>query len=216
MRPAGAEVARELVEKCFVISLFAPRDAILADAAVGRGDDKVGRFAVGAGADFEAKGLGRGHPPQNRQRGGVGKPQANSSVCNRDGLSYGPPMRRLLDRLLVLAAVATFSGCALPVARQAAASHANPVLDMDFPDPATLSAADGFTYLYATQGSNAAGEMHNIRVARSRGLTDWEMLSDALPVKPGWASKTQDFWAPHVHAAEGHYFLYYSASPTLR
>jgi len=120
---------------------------------------------------------------------------------------------RMLDQLIVLALVAAIGGCALPIARHATGSYANPVLEMDFPDPATLSAADGFTYVYATQGSNAAGEMHNIRVARSRNLANWEMLGDALPAKPGWASKTQDFWAPHVIAADGRYFLYYSAKP---
>jgi arabinan endo-1,5-alpha-L-arabinosidase len=30
---------------------------------------------------------------------------------------------------------------------------------------------------------------------------------------PGWASRTQDFWAPHVAEHGGRYFLYYSAKP---
>ena len=123
-------------------------------------------------------------------------------------------MRRLLRSLIALAVVTATAGCALSPARQeAASSYANPVLDMDFPDPATLVAADGFTYVYATQGSGADGTMHNLRVARSRNLTEWTLIGDALPQKAGWASKTQDYWAPHVIAADGRYFLYYSAKP---
>ena len=41
----------------------------------------------------------------------------------------------------------------------------------------------------------------------------WEPLGDALPAKPAWASKTQDFWAPHVAEHDGRYYLYYSAKP---
>ena len=94
-----------------------------------------------------------------------------------------------------------------------AATYANPVLDVDFPDPATLSTRAGATYVYATQGDNDAGSMLNVRVARSVDLVRWTLLGDAMPVKPAWASRTQDFWAPHVHAADGRYFLYYSAKP---
>ena len=92
-------------------------------------------------------------------------------------------------------------------------SYANPVLDLDFPDPATLTAPDGTTYVYATQGTNGGESTLNIRVASSTDLTKWTLLGDALPVKPVWASKTQDFWAPHVHFADGLYYLYYSAKP---
>ena len=87
-------------------------------------------------------------------------------------------------------------------------TYSNPVLDTDFPDPAVLKAADGFYYAFATQGGGA-----NIQVARSRNLVEWQPLPDALPVKPAWASKTQDFWAPHVSEAGGRYYLYYSAKP---
>ncbi len=92
-------------------------------------------------------------------------------------------------------------------------SYVNPVLDLDFPDPATLTTADGMTYVYATQGSDGGTGMFNLRVARSDDLINWRLLGDALPVKPSWASKTQDFWAPHVHFADGRYFLYFSAKP---
>jgi len=107
-----------------------------------------------------------------------------------------------------LLALLALSGCATLTG----ASYQNPVIDSDFPDPAVLRAADGYYYVYATQGS-IDGRMLNIQIARSRDLTQWERLGDALPVKPGWASRTQDFWAPHVVEHDGHYYLYYSAKP---
>lgn len=85
-------------------------------------------------------------------------------------------------------------------------------IDDDFPDPAVLRAPDGWTYAYATQGGSGAAT-RNIQLARSRDLRHWERRGDALPVKPAWAAATQDFWAPHVVAHDGRYFLYYSAKP---
>jgi len=90
--------------------------------------------------------------------------------------------------------------------------HANPVLDADFPDPAVLKAPDGFYYAYATQ-TERGGRMVDIQVARSRDLVHWAQLGDALPVKPRWARRTQDFWAPHVVRHGVLYYLYYSAKP---
>jgi len=37
----------------------------------------------------------------------------------------------------------------------------------------------------------------------------------AQPSRPAWASRTQDFWAPHVTHADGRYYLYYSAKPDV-
>lgn len=108
---------------------------------------------------------------------------------------------------LLLAAAA----CA-PNPPPAALAADGPVLDRDFPDPAVLRAPDGFYYAYATQGSEG-GTTHNIQLARSADLSRWEVLGDALPVKPAWASRTQDFWAPHVHEAQGIWYMYYSARP---
>lgn len=115
--------------------------------------------------------------------------------------------------LSALAGIAALCGCAAPHATAPPAGvYANPVLDSDFPDPAVLKASDGFYYAYATQ-SGAEGAMRNLQVARSRDLVSWERLADALPVKPAWASRTQDFWAPHVLEDDGRYYLYYSAKP---
>ena len=85
-------------------------------------------------------------------------------------------------------------------------------LDADFPDPALLRAEDGFTYAYATQ-TERDGRMINIQVARSRDLRRWEYRGEALPAKPEWASRTQDFWAPHVIRHGDEYLMYYSAKP---
>ncbi len=114
--------------------------------------------------------------------------------------------------ITLCALVALVSACATIAEPPPKAVYANPVLDMDFPDPAVLKASDGFTYVYATQGE-IGGAMRNLRVGRSTNLVDWEVLGDALPVKPGWASRTQDFWAPHAIESEGLYYLYYSAKP---
>ncbi|MDQ3079377.1 MAG: glycoside hydrolase family 43 protein [Pseudomonadota bacterium] len=118
------------------------------------------------------------------------------------------------SRLAAFALLMAVTGCAAPIAGvQPMPTYSNPVLDLDFPDPATLTTPGGTTYVYATQGNVGGTATLNIRVARSNDLTKWTLLGDALPTKPVWASKTQDFWAPHVHAADGRYFLYYSAKP---
>jgi arabinan endo-1,5-alpha-L-arabinosidase len=119
-------------------------------------------------------------------------------------------MRRLSGFLcfgLALAGCATTERASAP-----AATYANPVLDENFPDPAVLRASDGYYYVYATQGEGG-GRMLNIQAARSLDLVNWTRIGDALPVKPGWASKTQDFWAPHVSEHDGRFYLYYSAKP---
>jgi arabinan endo-1,5-alpha-L-arabinosidase len=119
---------------------------------------------------------------------------------------YGAQMRLSTRLLTPLAVVLSLSSCA--TVGKPVSGYTNPVLDTDFPDPAVLKAPKGFYYAYATQGGGA-----NIQVARSRDLVSWERLTDALPSKANWASKTQDYWAPHVSEHEGRYYLYYSAKP---
>ncbi|HYJ83018.1 MAG TPA: glycoside hydrolase family 43 protein [Allosphingosinicella sp.] len=112
--------------------------------------------------------------------------------------------------LLPLLALAATTSCA--TVPDAPATFANPVIDADFPDPAILRASDGHYFVYATQ-TERDGQWINLQVARSSDLVGWTLLGDALPVKPSWASRTQDFWAPHVAEHEGRYYLYYSAKP---
>jgi arabinan endo-1,5-alpha-L-arabinosidase len=114
-------------------------------------------------------------------------------------------------KLVALAAFALGS-CATPFGRVAPGVYSNPVLDADFPDPAVIRAPDGFYYAYATQ-TERNGKWINLQLARSRDLVTWQHLGDALPAKPEWASKTQDFWAPDVARHGDTYYLYYSAKP---
>lgn len=127
--------------------------------------------------------------------------------------------------LMLAGLVASSAGCAAwhERHRQAAAggeaqavrTFKNPVLDHDFADPMVLRASDGWYYAYATQ-TPKDGRTLNIQVARSQDLVTWEDLGDALPVKPNWAQKTQNLWAPHVLEDRGTYFMYYSAEPDTR
>lgn len=114
-----------------------------------------------------------------------------------------------------LAALALFglASCATPIERQPSTrTYVNPVIDADFPDPTVIKAPDGSYYAYGTQ-TERAGKWINIQLARSADLVHWSYLGDALPAKPVWASKTQDFWAPHVQRDGARYFIYYSAKP---
>lgn len=112
----------------------------------------------------------------------------------------------------VIAALLGLAGCATAPVAPTLPAYVDPVLDADFPDPALIRAPDGFYYAYATQ-TERAGKMINIQVARSADLARWDHLGEALPAKPGWASKTQDFWAPHVSRDGARYIMYYSAKP---
>src|SRR4030095_14059511 len=91
-------------------------------------------------------------------------------------------------------ALLALGSCAAPQ-HLVTSAWSNPVIDADFPDPAVLRAPDGYYYAYATQ-TERKGKWLNLQVARSRDLIHWDQLGDALPAKPTWASKTQDFWAP--------------------
>jgi arabinan endo-1,5-alpha-L-arabinosidase len=119
-------------------------------------------------------------------------------------------LRRIL---LTFHAVALVSCASLPEGP----TYLNPVLARDFPDPAILHAPDGFFYAYATQ-TIRDGATVNIQGARSRNLVDWEYLGEMLPQKPTWGRSKQSFWAPHVlhDAAQGKYFMYYSAETDHR
>lgn len=118
------------------------------------------------------------------------------------------PIRAFLLALAMLA----LAGCAAVHRPLPDLTYVNPVIDADFPDPAVIRAPDGYYYAYATQ-TERDGRMVNIQVARSANLAEWQHLGDALPAKPAWASRTQDFWAPHVHRDGARYIMYYSAKP---
>jgi arabinan endo-1,5-alpha-L-arabinosidase len=80
---------------------------------------------------------------------------------------------------------------------------ANPVLDMDFPDPGILQ-VEGAYYAYATEGNG-----RHIQLARSEDLVTWEYLREALPSLPIWS--TGSTWAPEVIETSAGYVMYYTA-----
>ena len=100
--------------------------------------------------------------------------------------------------------------------RERGTTYQNPIFNEDFPDPTVMRASDDWYYAYATQTVIHGGRTINIQVARSRDLINWERLSDALPIKPAWASETQKFWAPDVIERAGTFYMYYSAEPNTR
>lgn len=87
----------------------------------------------------------------------------------------------------------------------------NPVLDQDFPDPDILQ-VDGVYYAYATNAKKQ-NKRHNIQVARSTDLVNWELLPDALPRLPHWADRRFGWaWAPEVmQVTDKQYVMYFTA-----
>lgn len=126
---------------------------------------------------------------------------------------YTPRVLTLVISVLLLNA-GVFAQTSAAITRKTPL-YENPVFNFDFPDPTVIRAADGYFYAYATQ-SNVNGVSQNIQAARSADLEIWERLPDALPIKPVWASQTQNFWAPHVVFADNKYIMYYSADPNAR
>lgn len=88
--------------------------------------------------------------------------------------------------------------------------YTNPVLDLDFPDPTVIQSPDGRFYAYATQ-TLARSPILNIQVSCSEDMVHWSPPVEALPVKPSWASTTQEFWAPCVDRRGTTYVMYYTA-----
>lgn len=92
-----------------------------------------------------------------------------------------------------------------------AQTYTNPILNENFPDPATLRVG-GTMYVYATgQRTSAATPAKYIMMTKSNNLTSW---TPSLPVLilPSWA--TGDTWAPHVikdPAVANRYVMFFSA-----
>lgn len=99
----------------------------------------------------------------------------------------------------------------LPGANRSVA-YTNPVLRWDFADPHVMKARDGFYYAFSTEHLTYE-RLAYIQAARSKDLVNWELLPDAMPEKPEWASTTRDFWAPGVIGADERYYMYFSGIP---
>lgn len=128
--------------------------------------------------------------------------------------------RRTALRTVALAAtfavnVAAFASCGggtketvapIDTTKPNADQYVNPVINADFPDPSALRASDGFYYAYATQTTGV-----RVQVARSSDLVAWTKLGEAMPVKPTWATTSNNFWAPDVHQFGATYLMYFTS-----
>jgi len=101
---------------------------------------------------------------------------------------------------------------ALPSMAVQSTTYVNPVIHTDFADPTILRASDGWYYAYSTESLTIA-RIAYIQAARSHDLAHWQMLPDAMPIRPKWASRMRDFWAPGVIEGNGRYYLYFAANP---
>ena len=115
-------------------------------------------------------------------------------------------------RLVIFAAVIV-GIAAYVVAYGAQPAYENPVLANDAPDPAVFRTDDGTYYAYATQAYFDA-KFINVPILRSPDLVQWELVGDAFPENPDWATRSPgDMWAPHMMRWEdGTYRLFFSAA----
>ena len=123
---------------------------------------------------------------------------------------------------LVLVSAAAFSAAvfasghaslkthALPAAAIGSA-YANPVINLNFPDPSVLRVGNTF-YIYGTNSRLVKhAPDHNMVCASSSDLVHWTILPDAMPALPSWA-KFGRTWAPEVRAVPGRgYAAYFTA-----
>src|SRR5579875_257496 len=93
--------------------------------------------------------------------------------------------------------------------------YQNPVFAHDFPDPNLVKSPDGYFYAYSTQSNwkrdSLSDSTHFIPILRSKDLTHWSYVGDALKTKPNW-KKEGGIWAPDITLYKGKYYLYYSYS----
>jgi arabinan endo-1,5-alpha-L-arabinosidase len=90
--------------------------------------------------------------------------------------------------------------------------YKNPVLAMNFPDPAIIREKDGTFYAFATQGIGINGKSVHIQEARSKDLVHWKYIGDALPKVPEWGKVKKEYWAPSIifDQKKNKYFMYYA------
>lgn len=123
------------------------------------------------------------------------------------GLTAQPEAAGTTAALTEEAAQASPAAASTPtLAPEPGVTFRNPVLTLDFPDPFILPDGGRF-YAYAT---NSAGR--NIQLAVSEDLVSWDILTDAMPALPDWASLRSGLvWAPEVIQVGKQYLLYYTA-----
>lgn len=82
-------------------------------------------------------------------------------------------------------------GSSTTATRSEVADFANPVHELDFPDPMIIRKGDGYLAV-ATNGNGS-----NVQVATSPDLVEWTQGEDALPLLARW-SRAGDVWAPEI------------------
>ncbi|MEP6642334.1 MAG: family 43 glycosylhydrolase, partial [Gaiellales bacterium] len=83
---------------------------------------------------------------------------------------------------------------------------------------------DPFWYIYCTDnplnGTDraASGRLndHYLPILRSRDLTHWTYVGDALGAPPPWFAGFSGLWAPDIQYFNGRYYLYYTVVGPLR
>jgi beta-xylosidase len=125
-----------------------------------------------------------------------------------------------IGKLIVVALLAGALGCGsrqgtntAPLAAPSSSDKppvAENALHGDFADPFVLRSADGY-YAFAT----GSARLH-LQVARSRDLSGWTHLGEALPELPPWALNVHGLtWAPSALARHSRYILYYTTRDAL-
>lgn len=136
-------------------------------------------------------------------------------IIGRATISISTKVTSGLLSLSLCFLLVAIAGCAQREARPASGtptavhSFVNPVIASDFADPSILQAGD----LYFAYATNAYGK--HVQVASSHDLVHWDLLSDALPALPSWASVGGSYvWAPEVIQIGTTYVMYYTARDT--
>lgn len=118
-------------------------------------------------------------------------------------------MKRTSSASLYVVAASLMAASVAPSPQ--AQTYTNPILDQNFPDPATLRVGNTL-YAYATgQNTASTSPAKYIAMSKSTDLRTWTTSTTVL-ILPAWA--TGDTWAPHVikdPTATDRYVMYFSA-----
>jgi arabinan endo-1,5-alpha-L-arabinosidase len=95
--------------------------------------------------------------------------------------------------------------------------YKNPVLAMNFPDPAIIRGKDGTFYAFATQGTGLNGKPVHIQEAISKDLVHWKYIGEALPKVPECGKVKKEYWAPTIifDKKKNKYFMYFAAERNI-
>lgn len=108
-----------------------------------------------------------------------------------------------------LSASLLFAGTALASPfPQSRATNINPIIDINFPDPAVVQDTDGTWYAFATDANGK-----NVESASAPSVSGpWTVLGNDLLSTVGAWSNGANVWAPDVRMIRSSYVLYYTAT----